>query len=112
MTESFLTGGDLVLHQQGGGLVAGGFKIDSLIGNSVALKGLKDLSVPAGLFLLQRPCRRDYDEFIKHDGAIDNTLFDALVSSVEYVQPTRVSKKKTTKKKKDKNIKGTRKSHN
>ena len=109
MTESLLTGGDLVLHQQGGGLVAGGFKIDSLIGNSVALNGLKDLSVPAGLFLLQRPCARDYAEFIKHDEAIDDTLFETLVSSAEYVRPSRDTKKRTTKKKKTKNNKGTRK---
>jgi hypothetical protein len=115
MSVDLLTSSDLVLEHQSGGLVAGGFKIETLIGNSVALKSLKELSVPAGLFLLQRPCMRDYAEFIKHDEVIDDALYEQLVSSAEYVQNKRSVKKNTKKNKKNmtgKNIKRTRKNLN
>ena len=101
-----IKGEDLVLHQRGGGLFAGGFKIESLIGNST---GLKDLSVPAGLFLLQRPCVRDYAEFIKHEDSIDDLLYETLIKSAEYTEPKKVEKHKTSKKKKLNVIKKTRK---
>lgn len=94
MDEKIVSNCDLVLQ----GNSVSGFKLNSLISNSVEMKCLKDLTVPAGLFLINRPrIISDYADFSQKNEVIDDTVYETLVSSAEYIEPKRSSKKKKTK---------------
>ena len=74
-----------------------GFKLNSLIGDSASLKCLRELTAPAGLFLIDRPrIISDYATFIKKDTVIDDAVYETLVSNAEYTEP--IKKKKTKRK--------------
>lgn len=115
---------DLVFYHKNGELMSGGFKIGGNILNETINAGmdenvqkggsgglntiLKDLAVPAGLFLLQQ----NYDKPKKYnyqnkEEEIDDTIYSKLLNLVE------PSKKKLhsikTKKKRDKKKKMTKK---
>lgn len=106
MNTKIVSDCDLVLP----GNSVSGFKLNSLISESDEMKCLQDLSVPAGLFLINRPrIISNYVEFTYNDHAIDDNVYNKLVSSAEYTTPSIVSKKKKTKRNRKSMSKSTRK---
>ena len=94
MDTKIVSNCDLVLQ----GNSVSGFKLNSLISDSIEMKCLQDLSVPAGLFLINRSrIISDYADFMQKGDVIDDAVYDKLVSSAEYISSTTSSKKKKTK---------------
>lgn len=91
MSSKILKDKDLVLQDN----KTFGFSLNTIIDSNPAMKGLKDLSVPAGLFFIKntRPTS-DYVDFTQKGEVINDALYDTLVTSA---QPKLTSKKKKTK---------------
>lgn len=91
MDTKIVSNCDLVLQ----GNSVSGFKLNSLISDSIEMKCLQDLSVPAGLFLINRSrIISDYADFMQKGDVIDDAVYDKLVSSAEYISSTTSSKKR------------------
>jgi hypothetical protein len=91
MTAKILDNNDLVIQ----GNTVFGFSLNTLISDNAAMKGLKDLSVPAGLFFINSSrTTSNYADFTKKGDVISDELYESLVSSAE---PKLSSKNKKTK---------------
>ena len=102
MSAKIMSNDDLVIHDN----TVFGFSLNTLIGNNSVMNGLKDLSVPAGLFLINKSNNiSSYADFTQKGDVISDTLYESLISSAE---PKLSSKKKQTKRKRTSNVKKTR----
>ena len=89
---------DLVIYNNDGNVMAGGFKVDTIYGGDSPLKTLNsthvqsggsvgeifaDLAVPAGLLFMQQNYPSKYKfETISHENAISDSMHDKLLSMV------------------------------
>ena len=101
---------DLVIYRnKKGQAIAGGFKVTSYIDSAGqemkkqsggGLSALKDLAVPAGLFLMQRAALNNFTS-INSEQVIDEKLYSKLVDLVDHTPKSKNSsshKKRSTKK--------------
>ena len=80
MSAKIMSNDDLVIHDN----TVFGFSLNTLIGNNSVMKGLKDLSVPAGLFLTNSSRHTSsYADFTKKGEVISDALYESLVSAAE-----------------------------
>ena len=91
MSTKILSNNDLVIQDN----AVFGFSLNTLIDDSISMRGLKDLSVPPGLFLINSSRTiSDYADFTQKRDVISDSLYESLISSAE---PILSSKKKKTK---------------
>ena len=91
MSAKIMSNNDLVLQNN----TAFGFSLNTLIGDNAAMNELKDLSVPAGLLLINNSrTTSGYADFTKKGDVISDAVYESLISSAE---PKISSKKKKTK---------------
>jgi hypothetical protein len=102
MSTKIMSNDDSVIHDN----TVFGFSLNTLIGNNTDMNGLKDLSVPAGLFLINKSSTiSGYADFTQKGDVISDALYESLISSAE---PKLSSKKKQTKRARRSTAKKTR----
>ena len=102
MTSKIMNNADLVIQDNN----VFGFSLNTLISDNAAMKEMRDLSVPAGLFLINSSrTTSNYADFIKKGDAIGDSLYESLISAAE---PKTSSNKKKTKRAKSSFSKKTR----
>ena len=92
MNTNFFNKDDLVINSNS----PFGFNISDVIGNNFKNNELYRLSVPAGLFTLNKFRENNEDhEIVKKGDVIDNNVYDSLLSAVEVKQNKKIKKNKT-----------------
>lgn len=91
---------DMVIHTHADGSSVGGFKIDTILGNSMMkgggnIKKMKELGVPAGLLTMQTPNTEKYTEIVSKDLIVEDTLYEKLLSLAQETESKKSPYKKT-----------------
>lgn len=91
---------DMVIHTHADGTSAGGFKLDTILGNSMMkgggnVKKIKELGVPAGLLTMPKIHHENNGEIVNTGLMMEDSLYEKLLSLAQDTEPKNSRYKKT-----------------